>query len=148
MSLCGWGQLRSTRRYISAEVSFTNIIHREIRNTVLYVLWHLLSHLRSITTQGKKVFYRIGSRPGETETTQQVGHSLGEISVFQFSSNTVVSSHVYSSFRAEESNQDLVAMCAWCNFCLISFSTWVPGRWSVWNILEMFVKCFLNIQTM
>lgn len=54
MKLHGWVQLQSTRRYISAEVSFPSIIHWVIRNTVSNVLWHLLSHLRSITTQEKK----------------------------------------------------------------------------------------------
>lgn len=55
-------------------MSLPNIIRQVIRNTVLNVLWHLLSHLKSITTQEKKGVLQNRKQVWRyRETTQQVG---------------------------------------------------------------------------
>lgn len=84
------------------------------------------------------VFYRIESRCGDLETTQQVGHrawtrpvssNLNPILFLLFQLLTLFSFHPELG-RA-------IRILWWVMpevTCLISFRTWVSGKWSEWNI--------------
>lgn len=84
------------------------------------------------------MFYRIGNRLEDTETTQQAGHGACARPVFQPQTNAVStiprSNPIFLTPRVGESNQDPVVKGAWCSFRLIPFRIGVPGKRSGQNI--------------
>ena len=95
------------------------------------MLWHLLSHLRSITTRGRgeRCFteWKAGlemQRPHSKQGTK-LGPDFCLLTLSSISSIVLGSNPIFSSPKAGESNEDAVVPRAWCSFCCTSFRTWV-----------------------